>query len=128
MTLHQNIRRLRQEMELSVSAAAVAAGLNRVAWTEIEAGRNPNPTAATLSKIAGALGLTVADLWVDADGESVTVSVVAPCPECGREIEGRKAPLGVYKGTTTGGPVPKVPPPRWAFECPDCGHQWLAKD
>ena len=72
-TLHENIRRLREKAGATVSAAAEAAGLHRVAWTEIEAGRNPNPTPKTLEKIAGALEVELADLFLDENGESVTL-------------------------------------------------------
>ena len=71
--LRENIRRLRIVADLSVSGAARQAGMHRIAWTEIEQGRNANPTAATLEKIAGALGVTLAGLFVDEDGESVTL-------------------------------------------------------
>ena len=47
--------------------------MHRITWSDIERGKNLNPTAATLSKMAGALGVTVADLWIDEDGESVTL-------------------------------------------------------
>ena len=71
--LSENIRRLRKAADQSVSEAARKAGIHRVAWTEIEQGKNANPTTSTLSKIAGALGVTVAELFVDEDGESVTL-------------------------------------------------------
>ncbi|MCH7825658.1 MAG: helix-turn-helix transcriptional regulator [Acidobacteria bacterium] len=71
--LSENIRRLRKAADLSVSEAARKAGIHRVAWTEIEQGKNANPTTSTLSKIAGALGVTVAELFVDEDGQSVTL-------------------------------------------------------
>lgn len=68
-----NIRRLRAEANLTVSDAARQAGIHRVAWTEIEQGKNNNPTTSTLQKIAGALGVTLAELFVDEEGESVTL-------------------------------------------------------
>ena len=71
--LSENIRRLRKAADLSVSEAARKAGIHRVAWTEIEQGKNANPTAKTLKKIAAALGCSLAELFVDADGESVTL-------------------------------------------------------
>ena len=46
--------------------------MHRITWSDIERGNNPNPTASTLGKIAGARCVTVAELCVDEDGESVT--------------------------------------------------------
>ena len=71
--LRENIRRLRKVADLSVSEAARQAGIHRIAWTEIEQGRNTNPTPKTLAKVAAALGCTLAELFVDEDGESVTL-------------------------------------------------------
>ena len=71
--LRENIRRLRNVADLSVSEAARRAGIHRIAWIEIEQGRNPNPTARTLEKIAGALSVTLVELFTDEDGESVTL-------------------------------------------------------
>ena len=55
-----------------MTKAAERVGMNRVSWYDIENGANPNPTAKTLEKIAAALGVTVADLWIDEDGKIVT--------------------------------------------------------
>ena len=71
--LSENIRRLRKAADLSVSEAARKAGIHRVAWTEIEQGKNANPTTATLGKIAEALGVIVSELFLDEGGESVTL-------------------------------------------------------
>ena len=71
--LHSNIRRLREAVGITATEAAARAGIHQGDWSDIERGKNANPTAATLKKIAGALGVTLADLWVDADGESVTL-------------------------------------------------------
>lgn len=72
-TFSENIRRLRTAADLTVSDAARKAGMHRVAWTEIEQGKNNNPTTSTLHKIAGGLGVTLAELFVDEKGESVTL-------------------------------------------------------
>jgi len=71
--LHQNIRRLRHAAELTSTDAATKAGISQGAWSDIERGGNKNPTPKTLEKIAAALGVTLAELFVDEDGESVTL-------------------------------------------------------
>ena len=72
-TLPENIRRLRKAAGLTATQAAEGADMTQGSWSNLEIGGNRNPTAATLAKIADALGVTVADLWVDADGKSVTL-------------------------------------------------------
>ena len=62
MALSENIRGWRKAAELSVSEAARRAGIHRVAWTELEQGKNTNPTLRTLKKIAGALGVEISEL------------------------------------------------------------------
>ena len=74
--LARRIRKHRQAAGLTATAAAERAGLHRVAWAELEAGRNDNPKLNTLEKVAGALGVTVAELLTDGDGESVSVAPV----------------------------------------------------
>ena len=72
--LPKRIRERREAADLTISAAAERAGIHRVAWSDLEAGRKANPTLNTLEKVAGALGVTLAELFVDADGEeSVTL-------------------------------------------------------
>ena len=73
MTLWENIRRIRGEKGLSLKALDAASGIDGGNLSRIERGLHPGTTAPTLEKIAGALGVTVAELWVDEDGESVTV-------------------------------------------------------
>lgn len=73
MTLHDNIRRLRTQAGLTASVAAQHAGMSQTTWSDIETGRNPNPTPRTLEKIAAAIGCELPDLFVDADGRSVVV-------------------------------------------------------
>ena len=72
-TLHERIRAHRKAADLTVTAAAESAGIHRVSWSAIENGADTNPTARTLEKIAAALGVTLAELFVDEDGESVTL-------------------------------------------------------
>ncbi len=47
--------------------------MHPVTWSDIERGKNTNPTPKTLAKIAEALDVSLADLFVDEDGESVTL-------------------------------------------------------
>jgi transcriptional regulator with XRE-family HTH domain len=72
-SLHSNVRRLRDAAELTSSEAARRAGISQGTWSDIERGKNPNPTPRTLEKIAAALGVTLAELFVDEKGESVTL-------------------------------------------------------
>jgi hypothetical protein len=51
------------------------------------------------------------------------------CPQCGRSVEGKPTPQVAVSGVAPGGPLPRVPPARWGFEC-DCGtgqlsYEWL---
>ena len=71
-TLHENIRRLRKAADLTATQAAESAGMTQGTWSNLEGG-NTNPTQRTLTKIAEALGVTLAELFVDEDGESVNV-------------------------------------------------------
>ena len=72
-TLHQNIRRLRAAAGLTGTEAAESAGISQGTWSDIERGKNTNPTQKTLARIAEALDVTLAELFVDQDGESVTL-------------------------------------------------------
>ena len=84
--LHSNIRRLRESAGVTASEAAKRAGIHQGDWSDLERGKNPNPTTATLEKIAAALGVSLAELFVDEKGESVTVGTTIdknktfPCP------------------------------------------------
>ena len=72
-TLHQNIRRLRAAAGLTGTEAAESAGITQGTWSDIERGKNDNPTQKTLANVAAALGVSLADLFLDEDGESVTL-------------------------------------------------------
>ena len=72
-TLRDNIRRIRKAADLTAEQAAERAKMHRVTWSDIERGKNPNPTPRTLEKVAAGLGVTLADLFVDEDWNSVTV-------------------------------------------------------
>ena len=71
-TLGENIRRLRHAADLTGTEAADRAGISQGTWSDVERGNNTNPTTRRLERMASALGVTVADLFLDADGESVT--------------------------------------------------------
>lgn len=73
MILRENIKRLRDGAGLTVREAAKRGSLHEATWSDIERGKNPNPTPKTLERIAAALDCTLAELFVDADGESVTL-------------------------------------------------------
>ena len=72
-TLRKNIRRIRNAAGLTAQEASERAGMHPVTWSDIERGKNTNPTPKTLEKIAAALGVKLADLFLDEDGESVTL-------------------------------------------------------
>lgn len=73
--LYKNIKRLRKRAGLTLDAASQRAGLHRVTWSDIERGKNDNPTPKTLEKIAVALGCSLAELFTDQDGSSVVLEV-----------------------------------------------------
>lgn len=60
------VRRLRQEAGLSQEALADAAGLDRAYISGLERGRR-NPTLASLTRIATALGVPLHDLMKEAE-------------------------------------------------------------
>lgn len=59
----RNVKRLREKLGLSQEELAERAGLSSVAM--IESGVRPSPRRPTATKLADALGVTVADLYVD---------------------------------------------------------------
>src|SRR3954451_18456643 len=67
-----NLRRLRTARGLSAAALARESGVARATLTELEAGRG-NPTVDTLHRLARVLGVTFADLLVQADAPPVHV-------------------------------------------------------
>ena len=71
--LHSNIRRLREAAGITASEAAKRAGIHQGDWSNLERGKNDNPTQKTLARVAAALGVTLAELFLDEDGESVTL-------------------------------------------------------
>jgi transcriptional regulator with XRE-family HTH domain len=75
-TIAANVRRLRAARGLSAAALARASGVARATLAELEAGRG-NPTVETLYGLASVLGVTLADLLVEA--EAPAVQVVRAC-------------------------------------------------
>ena len=67
-----NLRRLRTARGLSAAALARESGVARATLTELEAGRG-NPTVETLYGLARVLGVTFADLLVEAGAPPVHV-------------------------------------------------------
>jgi transcriptional regulator with XRE-family HTH domain len=67
-----NVRRLRTARGLSGAALARESGVARATLAELEAGRG-NPTVETLYGLAKVLGVTFADLLVEADAAPVHV-------------------------------------------------------
>jgi transcriptional regulator with XRE-family HTH domain len=71
-TISANLRRLRAARGLSAAALARESGVARATLAELEAGRG-NPTVETLYGLAKVLGITFADLLVEADAPPVHV-------------------------------------------------------
>src|SRR5215207_8392249 len=67
-----NLRRLRTAHGLSAAALARESGVARATLAELEAGRG-NPTVETLYGLARVLGVTLADLLVEAEAPPVHV-------------------------------------------------------
>ncbi len=61
-TIGKNIKRLRQENELSQDRLSKLADLSLNTVVKIELDESPNPTIETIQKIAKALGVSVDDL------------------------------------------------------------------
>lgn len=59
--LHKNIKRVREQKEMSQGDICRAVGLDRAQMSNIEAGKG-NPTLATIEKIAQALGVSSDEL------------------------------------------------------------------
>ena len=71
-TIAANVRRLRAARGLSAAGLARASGVARATLAELEAGRG-NPTVETLYGLASVLGVTLADLLVEAEAPAVHV-------------------------------------------------------
>ena len=71
-TIAANVRRLRTARGLSAAALARESGIARATLAELEAGRG-NPTVETLYGLAKVLGVTFADLLMEAGAPPVHV-------------------------------------------------------
>ncbi len=71
-TIAANVRRLRAAAGMSAAGLARESGVARATLAELEAGRG-NPTVETLYGLAKVLGVTFADLLVEADAAPVHV-------------------------------------------------------
>jgi transcriptional regulator with XRE-family HTH domain len=71
-TIAGNVRRLRAARGLSAAGLARESGVARATLAELEAGRG-NPTVETLYGLAKVLGVTFADLLMEADAAPVHV-------------------------------------------------------
>jgi transcriptional regulator with XRE-family HTH domain len=78
-TIAANVRRLRAARGLSAAGLARASGVARATLAELEAGRG-NPTVETLYGLASVLGVTLADLLVEAEAPAVQVVRAAEGP------------------------------------------------
>src|SRR4051812_11175135 len=84
-----NLRRLRTGRGLSAAALARESGVARATLAELEAGRG-NPTVETLYGLAKGLGVTFADLLIEADPAPVHVVRAGEGPPVpGAVVQGR---------------------------------------
>lgn len=63
--ISENIKKFRKKKGISQDRLSKEADLALNTIVKIETGENSNPTVETLEKIAGALGVSVADLLKD---------------------------------------------------------------
>ena len=74
--ISHNVRRLRDKRQLSLETLAHASGVRRALITQIEAGRSL-PSVKVLSKIAGALKVSIAEL-LDPDSIGIVIRRALP--------------------------------------------------
>jgi transcriptional regulator with XRE-family HTH domain len=98
-TIAANVRRLRAGRGLSAAGLARESGVARATLAELEAGRG-NPTVETLYALASVLGVTLADLLVEAAVPAVQVVRAGEGPRvAGSGLEARLLrQLGVERG------------------------------
>src|SRR5688500_13969166 len=65
MGIAENLKRLREQRELTQYKLAQESGVSHVTILNIEGGKTPNPRRATVGKIAGALGVPPGELQPD---------------------------------------------------------------
>lgn len=96
MELGRNVRRIRQERQLTMGALAALAGLAKQTLSNLESGRG-NPTVETLVAVARALGIG-ADWLLTEWGSPVLVRRQADA-EWVNEVAGRRRTLDQIYGT-----------------------------
>jgi transcriptional regulator with XRE-family HTH domain len=113
-----NVRRLRAERGLSAAGLARASGVARATLAELEAGRG-NPTVETLYGVASVLGVTLADLLVEAETPAVQVVRAGDGPRVGgpvlaarllRQVAVERARVEVYELRVSPGRVRRADP------------------
>lgn len=75
------IKDILKERGMTIGELAKRAGMHQ---PEISRAMNGNPTVATLTKIAAALGVSVGDLFAPQPTNTIT------CPHCGKPIKVEK--------------------------------------
>jgi transcriptional regulator with XRE-family HTH domain len=65
MTLSDRLRRLLEARSMSISEVSRLAGLSRQQVHRIVSGSNPNPGILLVERIAGAMGLSLGELFAD---------------------------------------------------------------
>ena len=71
------IRKIRKAAGLTAQEAAERVGMHPVTWSDVERGKNANPTINTLKKVAEALEVNIGDLLEERQG------LGAICRDCG---------------------------------------------
>ena len=66
--LSKRILEIRHGLGITAREVAEKAGMHPVMWSDVERGKNTNPTLSTLRRIADALGVTVGDLVDGTEG------------------------------------------------------------
>lgn len=71
MRIGEVIRKLRKEKNLTSSELAKRAGISQAYLSQLETGKNNNPTSDILKKIALGLNIPYMDLWFIAESDEV---------------------------------------------------------
>lgn len=96
LALGHNVRRIRQERQLSLGALAREAGLAKQTLANLEGGHG-NPTVETLIAVARALGIGVN--WLLTEWDSPALVRRKADAEWVDEVAGRRRPLDQIHGT-----------------------------
>lgn len=76
----ERIRNIRKAAGLTAQEAAEKAGIHPVTWSDIERGKNANPTLDTLKRMAAALGVRLTDFLDERRG------LGSRCGRCGEPM------------------------------------------